>query len=244
MKRTLKKLITLLNEGGNKDRIEGYKEVLIDSIDETIKEENFYKLPTNEILEIIGKSELDDVELLCKLISNMNQNKGKKSALLLNVIESKKATFEECIQIISKFEQCPICIRTGELFSENVNLPETDYEHEIEELQREIEKLKEEKNTRKKTYFPPVTEKPSDFESDICKAAAEGKLTSVQYLIEQCHANVETKDKYGGTPINFASFNGHLEIVKYLYETCHATITDKTLQEAELECKEYLLSKQ
>ena len=38
-----------------------------------------------------------------------------------------------------------------------------------------------------------MTIKPHDFESDIHEAADEGKLTSVQYLVEQCHANVEAK---------------------------------------------------
>ena len=61
-------------------------------------------------------------------------------------------------------------------------------------------------------------------------AASEGKLTSVQYLVEQCHSDVETKDYLEYTPINIASEKGHLEVVKYLYEQCHAKITDKTIK--------------
>ena len=78
-----------------------------------------------------------------------------------------------------------------------------------------------------KTYFPSVTEKPSDFESDICKAAKEGKLASIRYLVEQRHANVEVKDKYGCTPINYASASGSIDIIKYLYETCHEDVETK-----------------
>ena len=50
-------------------------------------------------------------------------------------------------------------------------------------------------------------------------AAFQGKLTSVQYLVEQYHADVETRDNLGNTPIKYASTKGHLEIVKYLQST-------------------------
>ena len=92
-----------------------------------------------------------------------------------------------------------------------------------------------------KEYFNSIFyDKPSDFESDICKAAEEGKHTSVQYLVERYHADVEAKDKYEWTPINDASKNGHLEAVKYLYETCHVKITDRVINTAERNCKQYL----
>ena len=94
------------------------------------------------------------------------------------------------------------------------------------------EKTKNLRKVKNDTFFPPVTEKPTDFERDICKAASEGKLSSVQYLVEQCHSDVETKNEYGFTPINNASYNGHLEVVKYLYEKCHAKITDGTINVA------------
>ena len=127
----ISKLSTLINEGGSSDRIEGYEEVLVDAIDETVKEESFYKLPTNEILKIVQKSSIEDIETIFELISRMNEIKQNESILLLNVIKLEEATFEECIKIISKFEQCPICKRTFELFKENKNLPERDYSKEL-----------------------------------------------------------------------------------------------------------------
>ena len=38
-----------------------------------------------------------------------------------------------------------------------------------------------------------ITKKQSDFDSDIFKAAAKGKLTSVQWLAEQRHADVKKR---------------------------------------------------
>ena len=103
----------------------------------------------------------------------MSKRKGEESTLLLNVIKSEEATLEECIKILSKFEHSQICQRTSELFYKDKDLPERDYELVIEELEKENERLKKEiedlrnKTKEKKTYFPPVTEKPADFESNI-----------------------------------------------------------------------------
>ena len=170
----------------------------------------------------------------------MLAKKGEESTLLLNVIKREEAVLEECIKILSKFEHSQICKRTSELFNKDKELLERDIEQELEELNKENGKLQKET----KTYFHPVTEKPFDFESDICETAYQGKLTSVQYLVEQCHADVETKNKNEWTPINHALYSGHLDIVKYLYETCHAEITEKTLMLARgCECKEYIRSK-
>ena len=152
-KNLISKLLKLINEGRKKDKIEAYEELIIDEIEEYAKESSFYELPTKEILKIIGKSSIEEAELLCDIISRMCSYKGEESPLLLNVIKVEEATFEECIKIISKFKKCPLCKRINELFQENINLPERDYQHEIEELKKENIKLKNE--TEKK--------KPSDF---------------------------------------------------------------------------------
>ena len=71
-----------------------------------------------------------------------------------------------------------------------------------------------------KTKFYPVTAKPSDFEDDIFKATEKGKLSSVQYLVEQCKVDPDTNNEDGWAPINIASREGHLYIVQYLVEAC------------------------
>ena len=215
MSRVISKLAKLLNEGGSREKIGVLEDVLVESIEEASEEEGFYSLPMNEILTILGKSDIESVGLLCNIVSKISEKNEKESPLLLNVIDPKDATFDECISIISKFTRCPLCKRIGQMHEDNKNLPDRDYEHEIKELRKEIEGLKKSTNkpafhpftekadiensavSHQKTHFSRVTEKPADFENDICKAAEKGKLTSVQYLIEQCHANVEAKDNDG-----------------------------------------------
>ena len=225
--RFISTLRNLVETGGHEETVEEYEDIVVERIKEFVREESFYDLPTNEILKIIGACNIEDIRLLCELASRMSANKGEESALLLNVIKSDEATLEECIRILSRFKQCPLCQRTGRLFNEDRELTERDFEHENEELKKEIEKLQSETKEEKKLCFYPVTEKPIDFESDICKAAERGKLESVQYLVEQCHANVEVKGEWGCTPLNIASKEGHLDVVAYLHELCHANVETK-----------------
>ena len=138
----ISKLRNLIEEGGSKKKVAAYEDVIVEEIEKYVKEESFYELPTKEILKIVEKSEIDDIELLCEFISRMNVKKGERSTLLLNVIKREEATLDECIKILSKFVHSQICQRTSELFKEGEDLPERDFEGEIKELKEENKKLK------------------------------------------------------------------------------------------------------
>ncbi|CAE8609779.1 unnamed protein product [Polarella glacialis] len=47
-------------------------------------------------------------------------------------------------------------------------------------------------------------------------AVSEGLMLAVTYLIEELNANVNVKDRYGGTPLDDATRSGHPGIVEYL----------------------------
>ena len=64
--------------------------------------------------------------------------------------------------------------------------------------------------------FLPIQEKPKDYEPNIFKACEEGKLTSVQWLIEKEKVNKNKKDEFGYTPLKYACEYGHLSIAQYL----------------------------
>ena len=99
---------------------------------------------------------------------------------------------------------------------------------------------------------PPVTEESEDYEPDIFKACKEGKLTSVQYLIEKQNADKEITGNGGKTPLHYACEFGHLLIVEYLISK-GADIEAKDIyywtplhfacKEDHLEIVEYLISK-
>ena len=131
----ISKLKTLIDEDGDKDRMEAYEDAIEEEIEKYVKVESFYKLPTNKILKIFGKGEIRDTELLCEFISRMCEKKGEESILLLNDIKREEATLEECIKILSKFEHSQICKQTSRLFIEDKEMPERDYENEIRKTQ-------------------------------------------------------------------------------------------------------------
>ncbi|MFL3876117.1 hypothetical protein wTkk_000026 [Wolbachia endosymbiont of Trichogramma kaykai] len=47
-------------------------------------------------------------------------------------------------------------------------------------------------------------------------AAGSGYLEAVKYLIETAKANVNVKDGYENTALNYATRNGHLDVKEYL----------------------------
>jgi hypothetical protein len=218
------KLALLLKEDGDKAKVKVVEECIVESIEEVIEEELFFSLPTKEIIKIIKKSDISDAETYSNIISKMSETKGGWASLILNFVEAKEATLEECIKIVSSLKCSPVCIRLGELYREELNKPEIDYEYEIIQLKKEIEKL----NKQKPAVFKPIPKEPIFFESDIHKAALAGNLESVQYLIEQRHVSVEKKDYEGWTPLHYASRNGKIDVVKYLVEQCHAKVRMKT----------------
>ena len=57
---------------------------------------------------------------------------------------------------------------------------------------------------------------PEDFEEDIHKAAKEGKLTSIQFLVNLAGFDPKSLDSDGKTPFYYACVNSHIPIIKFL----------------------------
>ena len=62
----------------------------------------------------------------------------------------------------------------------------------------------------------PSQDHSFDYECILCKAATNGHLGLVKYLLRN-GANVHGKNKYGQSPILLAALNGYYPVVKYLY---------------------------
>ena len=162
---------------------------------------------TESIIKAFKESEIKDISKIIEFVEKFVKEKKEESNKLLSFIEADQFEFNECINIISKFTYISLCRRIGELNT----FVEVDKEHENE-------------TPAVRSSLQPVTKKPWFFESDIFKASEKGKLTSIQYLVENEHCIVEGKDKEGRTPLYIASENGNFDIVKYLIEECHCNI--------------------
>ena len=214
MSELISKLSAALEKSENLEEIEKCEEAVIKSIQTVIECDEFYELQTKEILKIIQKSNIYDEEPLCNIATKMSKKKSNDAPLLLNVFKVDiDAEMKTYIDILSCFNRCPLCAKLAEMYKDNQNLPERDYDIEIKNLKRDLAQAKKELMRVKLG---------DDFEDNVFNAAKNGKLTSIQYIYEYCHETVDNKDIYGFTPIYYAAQYGHLDVIKYLYETCHA----------------------
>lgn len=218
-KKLIIRLSRIINEGGGSETINTLEDILSDEIRETIKEESFYCLPINNIVSIIKQGCIDDASTVAYIASQLNLKKEKEAIQFLDSFDPSCFSFDECIDIIGKLTSYPIFKRIDELDKINKSLPDKDYEFEIKKLTEKIETMQKDPELLLK--FEPVTTKPVSFISNIHEAARQGRIESIQYLIEQEHENPNKKGNNGLTPLHKAALNGQLKVIRYLIEKCH-----------------------
>ena len=227
--------------------INEYETNLSKEIEKLSNNEEIFNLPLNNIFSVISQvnfQETEDehdkiIEYIHNIIRNINKThfEEKETILILQNINIKtnSFTFEEIFSFLELITNCPLLVHFCDLYHEQNQAVDIDYEYEIKEKDQEIEKLKNEINHNYQQHknlinFAQITEKPKDFEPYIFKACMDGKLESVQWLIE-----IENEDKFlkvenspnfrppshingNDTPIHTATQYGHLPIVQYLVD--------------------------
>ena len=90
-------------------------------------------------------------------------------------------SFEEIFSFLELIKNCPFLVKFCNLYKEQKQLPDKDYEYEIQQKDQEIQKLKQiinnDKSKKETTNkFAQITKKPSifTFQKDIFKACKEG----------------------------------------------------------------------
>ena len=239
-----------------KDLINRFEEILIENVEDLSKNEDFFQFPLENIFSIISKVDFNktcqekgnNYEILKNLIQNTIKfhYEEKETIMLLQFIDITKIllSYEQIFSIFEFFTNCQIINHFCHLYKEKNNSQKICNESEIQ------------------VVYIPITEKPKDFEPNIFKACKEGKLSSVQWLIEK--ENVDPEVEMMGrdseldleeldSPIHCASKYGQLEIVKYLIEQQNVDIDfigddRKTplhfaCEECQCSTAEYLISK-
>ena len=119
----------------------------------------------------------------------------------------------------------------GNLYSDQSLQVTPDYEYDINNLKNEINNLKNQIETLKQQVFikfPPVNQEPEDYEPSIFAATENGKLTTIQYIIEHDHFPVNQIGPNGDSLLHIACFKGYLPIIIYLIEQQKADIELKS----------------
>ena len=238
----IKKISNEINEKNRPDVIETFKEVLVDGFELTAQEKTFYSLPLELIFDVISKVDFSSFECDASLLKTIVKNTVssypniKETLYLLHFIKANciPLTLNDCVGVLSLFDNSELCIRLGELYDE-IDSPslEVDYDIKLKEKEEEIKSLQflvnnlKEPNEKHKDGSPNDLnpKKPEDFERNIFIAAKGGKLSSIQYLIEKEDVNINKKAvnnydkqliKKGDSVLHIACFNNHLPIVEYL----------------------------
>ena len=191
MKSVINRLITEINTKKREDVINAYIDVLADNIAEVAKQSLFYTLPINTISTVVQKvdfnEENDPLPLMRAITAGTNRSHKQESVLLLNAFSDDKLpplTIEQIIGILSELKSSALLTKLGDLQEEENHLLVRDYEGEIAALRKEISQRDHEIASLKQK-LAEILPKPDDFEPDMFTALTNGKLTSVQYQMEQ-----------------------------------------------------------
>ena len=160
-----------------KEAIEVLEEQLSENIEELSKIELFFNLPLNIIFSVISKVNFNleendkTIEILQDIIKSLlKAHFEEKETILvlqnLNFTTISFLSYEEIFSFLELIINCPILVNFCNLYKERNQLPDKDFEYELQQKEKEIEKLKQEINENhiSSHEFPEIVEKPKDYE--------------------------------------------------------------------------------
>ena len=217
MEKVINTLINALNEE-DFETIRKCEKLISQKLDEAVNTDLFYELPINVFLKIIDHTEFsqfdEPYEIAKKLVEKLSQFQPKAAPLLLNVLKVPNATYNELVEIMSRFSASPISKALQEAIKEEQVSVEVDYNFELQKKDETIKNLKEQGYSLKENRCKI---KPIDFEPNIFRAAELDKRSSVDYLINN-GVDKEKKDSNGQTALQIATIRNHLSVVQCLVE--------------------------
>ena len=172
----VKKIEEEIKGKNRREAIDVLEETLSENVEELSKNEKFFNLPLNNIFSVISKvdfSEIEESDKTIEIIQNIIKNiikkhfEEKETILILPNLNIKTISFshEEIFSLLELITNCPILVNFCHLYKEHKQLPEKDFEYyEIQQKDKEIEKLKREIQDVKKTS--PITHKEIKIKED------------------------------------------------------------------------------
>ena len=211
-------LINSITNHSPKETIQIYENSIAENFEKFYKDNNFYELPLDTIIDIVKKVDFSSIEDNLPVIQNLiNKSIEKfhdKACLLLAAIDFSyiQLTLNEAINILGRFTVSSLCTTISKLNKELEAEVDFDIDFALSEKDKEIETLK-----RKATS------------TNIFQASESGSLSLVKYYIHEENVDKNIKDRIGRTPLHYACTNGQMPVVQYLLETegCDPFVLDK-----------------
>ena len=233
---------------GNTSEIEKFENKLSESLSDFIKISGFQNLPFENLCNILKKMNYIGLQnpamTLTDLLTPIIAVYKEKAISILNLINAKdlRVAIPDIVQILSCFTTSSLCTLLDELYKEEDTLLTRDYDYEIQTLQQKLEETQQKAQGqhdmeyfvnrmgpllamkmarfRPKTvqFYEPLKKKPKHFTNNIFKAASEGDIPSINYLLSNNKANMRDRDSHGFNILHMAVSYKQLEVVKYLIQ--------------------------
>ena len=241
--RTLvKKLLKAIQDGKSQELIDDYLDTLMANAAETSNDLLFYSLPIEFISKFIRSidfgNQQEQLELAKRILKETYKKHETDAIVLLKDFSIDKLpsmAMDEITELLSIFENNELLQKLCELHEEDKNrFDSIDYKKRIEDLENQVKEKNEEIAELKRQIaeltqpvFEPVKTKPHNYESNMGTAIKQGKLTSVQYLIEQEKYDIKSSSV---APLHLACTYGQLKIVQYLCQIQGIDVDEKDKQ--------------
>ena len=160
----------------------------------------FYKLPYENILRIIGNVDFSSIKdlfsVLAKTIDYFTTFYPDKSLFLLQFLKFENCTFSlnDYIQILINFKQIPIILSLKQFVEADAELPERDYLGEISALNQQIATFKKENENYKK-LIETYEKETKDLNNKINDLNYKIKMADFDYIKQKLSFNRDSQIK-------------------------------------------------
>lgn len=213
IKSDISNLIKAIENKSGYETISELEKKLAEKIKIAVDFDVFYDIPTDNILNIVAKSPVNDnrsaIVIAKKIISGVSEKRPNDACILLRVFAFDNADYDDIVDIISSLTCSKICTKLGELY--HARGPDSIFI---------------------KTREAVSNDEPEFFISDIHEAARDGHLKSIEYILKKAEdpkSIIEKKNANEETPLFVAAANAKKAIAEFLIEN-HANVdaTSKT----------------
>ena len=192
----VKKLSSEIEGKNRKDSIDSYEELLSENIVELSKTKRFYNLPLKHIFSILSQVDFSRIEesteiidIIKSIIKNTIKEhfEEKESILILQYINTStiSCSFEDLFSILESIINCQILVDFCKLYKDQNQIPERDYQYELEHKNQEIEKLKNEiKCIDNSKVTKSVRDDPNIYKIVVLGTDGVGKTSIIIQFVE------------------------------------------------------------
>ena len=155
----------IISDYNRKKSLSKYVSLVADEIEFYSKQNKFYKLPQDFIIDVIKRSSSLSSDICCNLAKNLP---GIQFEILKNIELDETSNLQQIIEVISAFDGIPLLNLLKEKYSDEQQLVDRDWKFLYEETEAKYEKLNHEHELFKS--ISDIKDKAATFVGDMVNA--------------------------------------------------------------------------